>query len=92
MKDPNRLSSYWKVPFRQVYCDTFAGWLKSLLWIFVVMKVFPHARDLGGDALVDHYHEDPKAFYDQYRSVLSRVSLERKLHDMKRPNQPVSCS
>ena len=41
----------FKVPFRQVYCDTFIGWLKAILWCHVVIRVFPKVHDFGSDAL-----------------------------------------
>jgi len=38
----------WKVPFRQVYCDTFWRWVKSTVWCHIVIKVYPNASDPGG--------------------------------------------
>ena len=65
-----RLSDMWKVPFREVYCETFGGMLKEMLWCHVVARVFPGARDLGADALAEHYFADPGAFFEQYKGAL----------------------
>ena len=40
----------WKVPFRNCYADSFAGWVKYTLWCHVVLRVFPFASDPGGAA------------------------------------------
>jgi hypothetical protein len=37
-KDPNKLSSYWKTPFRQVYSETFWQCIKSILWCHIGIK------------------------------------------------------
>lgn len=69
-----------KVPFRQVYCDTFVGWLKATLWCHLVIKVFPFAVDLGSDSLLDDYVRDPAGaalFYGQYEGFLRRARIER---------------
>ena len=65
----------WKVPFRQIYCNTFKQWLKSTFWCHVVIKVFPHCVDLGSDALVPFYPDDPGMFYEQYQWHINRAVL-----------------
>lgn len=37
----------WKVPARQVYSDTFGGWLKATAWCHIVRRLYPHASDMG---------------------------------------------
>ena len=49
----------YKIPRRAVYCDTFGSWVKEMIWIFLVLKLFPYSYDfcnktewdkaLGGD-------------------------------------------
>lgn len=72
------MQGYWKVPFRAVYVSNFSGWVKSTIWCHFIIKLFPHAVDLGSDALVDHYLKRPELFYDQYQWVLERVVAERR--------------
>lgn len=56
----------WKVPRRSIYCDTFMSWLKEVCWVFFVIKVWPHATDLGSDPLMPMYLEKPETFIEQY--------------------------
>lgn len=35
----------YKIPFRQVYCESLIGWLKEMAWIFFVIKLFPYSYD-----------------------------------------------
>jgi hypothetical protein len=37
----------WKVPFRQVYNDSFRSWLRSTFWCHVVLRLYPGASDSG---------------------------------------------
>ena len=37
----------WKVPRRQVYCATFAGWVAETIWCHVVLRIYPNAFDPG---------------------------------------------
>lgn len=30
----------YKIPRREVYCDTLRSWFHELLWVFLVMKLF----------------------------------------------------
>jgi len=30
----------YKIPFRQIYCETLSGWLHEVLWCFVVIPLF----------------------------------------------------
>ena len=38
----------YKIPGRQVYCESIAIWFRELAWIFIVQKLF--AQDI--DALI----------------------------------------
>jgi hypothetical protein len=38
-----RRKSHWKVPFRQVYCDSFKSMVMDTIWCHVVLKLFPYA-------------------------------------------------
>lgn len=69
---------WWKVPFRQVYCESVRQWLKAVAWIFFVMKVFPDAVDLGSDALLGLYVGHPSLFAEQYRGALLRANARRR--------------
>ena len=40
----------YKIPGRQIYCDTIGGWIREMLWVYVVMKVF--RSDI--DAITNH--------------------------------------
>lgn len=71
----------WKVPFRQVYCDTFGAWLRAVLWCFVVLKVFPHVADFGSSALLEEYIDSPKTFHEQYLWLLLEARKERRKQD-----------
>ena len=70
----DKLSDYWKVPLRAIYCESFVQMLKATLWCHLVIRVFPHARDLASDGLVECYFDRPTMFFEQYESVLRRVS------------------
>lgn len=37
-----RISGYWKVPFRQVYCRTLRVWLASTIFCHIVIKLNPN--------------------------------------------------
>ncbi len=37
----------YKVPRRDIYCNTILQWLLETTWCFVVIKVFPGAVDFG---------------------------------------------
>jgi len=32
----------YKIPRRQIYCDTFGAWVKEMLWVYIVIKFFKH--------------------------------------------------
>lgn len=34
------LKDYWKVPFREVYCDTFGAWVRETVWCHIVLRLF----------------------------------------------------
>lgn len=36
----------WKVPFRQVYCDTFWTWVRAIIWCHFVLRLFPNAVEV----------------------------------------------
>jgi hypothetical protein len=45
-----KLSDMWKVPFRQVYCETFRQWLATTILCHVVYRLDPPALpNLPGD-------------------------------------------
>lgn len=35
------IKGYYKVPFRQVYCETIGGWLASVWQCHVVYRILP---------------------------------------------------
>lgn len=37
----NKLSDSWKVPGRQVYCETFGVWLKTCFYCHVWLRIRP---------------------------------------------------
>ena len=42
------MKGYYKVPFRQVYCESFRMWVASCVEIFVVYKLRPPIlKDIG---------------------------------------------
>lgn len=36
----------WKVPFRQVYCDSLRQWARAVFWCHVVVRIFPRAVEV----------------------------------------------
>lgn len=68
----------WKVPFRQVYDETFIGWLKATIWCHFVIRVFPFARDLESDALLEHYVERPSGMFEQYENTIKAIIAKRR--------------
>ncbi len=40
MKNQNQLSDYYKVPFRQVYCETLRTWVMSCFRCHVWLQLF----------------------------------------------------
>lgn len=46
----------YKIPFRLVYCDTLGSWIKEMIWVFVIIKVFK--SDIDAMRM-------PKEFYEQ---------------------------
>jgi len=47
----------YKIPGRMIVCNTIGGWIKEMLWVYVVMKVFK----MDIDAITGHgYGLDPK--------------------------------
>lgn len=81
----------YKVPFRQVYCETLSLWLKETVWCHLVLRVFPHALDLGSEP-VETYLEEPVTFFQQHELALRRVRVERIkarfLAQATNPNEP----
>jgi hypothetical protein len=50
------LSASWKVPFRAVYCATFASMIGQAFWCHVVLRLFPRATEMSShdyDAMRD---------------------------------------
>jgi len=35
------MKGYYKIPLRQVYCDTLRGWIAEMILIFIVYKIDP---------------------------------------------------
>ncbi len=68
----------WKVPFRQVYCATLEDCVKQTFWCHVVIKVFPNVIDINSDALVQHYPESPRMFYEQYSWRIKQAIAHQK--------------
>jgi hypothetical protein len=78
MRDTDGSSrTFWKVPFRQVYCESFLSAIKQTFWCHVVIRVFPNVHDFGSDALVDLYIDEPETLFDQFEWVLKKVQNER---------------
>ena len=67
----------WKVPFRQVYCDKFKDVLLGTLWCHVVIKAFPYVYDLGHDALLESYVDNPDGLYQQLEHVIRKAHREK---------------
>ncbi len=43
-----KLSEMWKVPFRQVYCETFRSWVAQTIYCHIVIKLDPpYLPDIG---------------------------------------------
>lgn len=49
------VDGHWKVPFRQVYCESFRDMLKQTIWCHVVLRLFPDVVDLA-QAPLDRQH------------------------------------
>jgi len=72
------MEKHLKVPFRSVYAFGLREWLKATFWCHVVIRVFPYVADLGSDALLELYLEDPKEFLEQYRTLITKAVEARK--------------
>ena len=35
----------YKVPFRDIVCDSIGSWIKECIWVFIIMKVFKNDID-----------------------------------------------
>lgn len=46
-----RVSSYWKVPFRNSYCSTWRQWLAAVILCHVVYRLSPPPAPEGCSAL-----------------------------------------
>lgn len=46
----------YKVPFRDIYCDTLRSWIQETIWCHVILKVFKSD--------IDSYREPPE-FYEK---------------------------
>lgn len=66
----DKVSDMWKVPFRQVYCETLKDCIKQTFWCLVVNKVFPNAFDFAGAGFLEESIKDPTFFHDQYGFLL----------------------
>lgn len=56
----------WKVPGRSIITFSFLDWVKSIVWCYFVLKIWPHIADFGSDALMGIYLEEPELFMEQY--------------------------
>lgn len=45
------MKGYYKVPFRQVYCETIRCWLAETIYCHVVLRINPPypRKNIGGD-------------------------------------------
>lgn len=73
------MKGYWKVPFRQVYCDSFVNMLKQTLWCHLVIKVFPCVVDVAYGPL------DPQDFVKQYAFMFKRAKIWKIANDESEP-------
>ncbi len=72
----------YKVPFRSIMCPTLISWIKSTIWVHLVIKLFPCSIDLASDGLLDLYKADNKEMYRQYEFMIdkaSRIQLNGKI-------------
>jgi hypothetical protein len=30
----------YKIPNRNIFCDTIGGWIKEMIWVYIIMKIF----------------------------------------------------
>lgn len=86
----NKVSDMWKVPFRQVYCDTFKECLRATFWCHVVIKVFPHVIDLEKTPFLAEYKKDPAFFRDQYMYAIDAAERSQKGLPPRSPLTPYS--
>lgn len=42
------MKGYYKVPFRQVYCETLRGWLAEVILCHIVYRIQPPPPPLNG--------------------------------------------
>lgn len=49
----------WKVPGRQVYCESIASCIRETVWCHVVLPLFPWARFADGGLLEFYPAKDP---------------------------------
>ena len=62
----------WKVPFRQVYTNTFKHWVQQTVWCHLVIKMFPRCHDFGSDNLCDYYKRNPEKMYEQLECIVDK--------------------
>ena len=65
----------YKIPFRRIYCDTFKSYIKELIWVFVVIKIFPNCHNFESDALRNSYINNPTLLYEQLEHHLLKIKL-----------------
>lgn len=63
----------YRIPRRSIYCETLGGWVREMVWVFFVIKIFPHCVDLASDGLKWSYLEKPEMFFDQYQNSIRRA-------------------
>jgi hypothetical protein len=41
---------YYKIPFRQIYCETIRSWIREFVWVFVIYRLYgDYIHQLVGD-------------------------------------------
>lgn len=50
MKDKSLVKYWYKVPFRNVYCETFRDWLAQTIYCHIVIRIGTKSKlpDIGG--------------------------------------------
>lgn len=36
---------WWKIPNRDILCDTFSSWISELFYIYILLKIFKKKRN-----------------------------------------------
>lgn len=68
----------WKVPRRSILCESFTDMLRQTFWCHVVVRIFPFARDISSDSLLEMYVAEPRSFFEQYEHLIVDALADRK--------------